>query len=671
MHIDVKNAFQTLSRRAMLDQASRHVPHLLPLICQFYLDDSDLVISGDDGECEVLRSCSGSQQGCTFGQMLFCLAIHPALQDAAALCSNVVVRGIADDIHLAGPPDAVHATFCLIKNEFRKLNLELSYGPKKTCAYSPSWGVSDSAAAAAALAACPLPPEVLRLPEGMHTLGAFIGSDTFVAREARAAVNADRPESILQAAAALKELAAGPVRNARDIAGLLLRACVPPKVTLLCRVVRPDLFRPAAEDADAICEDAFCSIWSTSPGIFSAQPGTTDWLAGIRVHQPLSSELHGCGIRSAVVTSQSAYLASWRTVAPAVATSSPAAAAALASMDGQAAPPALRALAAARRSLPALPALARTAMDTSPVTTPAPPHLQRMLTHAVEQNIATHALQQASLNQKDVAHLNSCDGRWLRAARVPWQQLGNGEAAACMQRYLRQPVDALAGLRFGPDQTRIDELGDSIQSQYKAKGDGEWTDWHNELRDKLATYGKQANVPITFERRSSDANGKKPGDIVCSRAHCWPPALDKVLCIDVTNVSATCKDHAPQAALERGGAAADAVKTKHTKYRRDIPQHWFFLPLAFEADGYVSPAIDALLWGWAKQWAERSNRCHADARRTKEFWLDNLALEHARCRGRCILDRAAACHRAAHPQLRPLHVSDVDQASHAPPPNAT
>ncbi len=148
----------------------------------------------------------------------------------------------------------MNATFCLIKSEFRKLNLELSYGPKKTCAYSPSWGVSDSAAATAALAVCPLPPEVLRLSEGMHTLGAFIGSDTFVAREARAAVTADRPESILQAAAALKELAAGPVRNARDIAGLLLRACVPPKVTFLCRVVRPDLFRPAAEDVGRVPE---------------------------------------------------------------------------------------------------------------------------------------------------------------------------------------------------------------------------------------------------------------------------------------------------------------------------------------------------------------------------------------------------------------------------------
>jgi hypothetical protein len=39
-------------------------------------------------------------------------------------------------------------------------------------------------------------------------------------------------------------------RNGRTVAGTLLRSCVVPKVSYLCRTVRPDLFHAAAKRAD-------------------------------------------------------------------------------------------------------------------------------------------------------------------------------------------------------------------------------------------------------------------------------------------------------------------------------------------------------------------------------------------------------------------------------------
>jgi hypothetical protein len=48
----------------------------------------------------------------------------------------------------------------------------------------------------------------------------------------------------------LSRLATSAVRNGRTIAGTLLRSCVVPKVSYLCRTVRPDLFHAAAKRAD-------------------------------------------------------------------------------------------------------------------------------------------------------------------------------------------------------------------------------------------------------------------------------------------------------------------------------------------------------------------------------------------------------------------------------------
>jgi hypothetical protein len=46
LHIDVTNAFNTHHRYAFLKQVHEHFPTLLPLCAQFYMYDSDLLISG-------------------------------------------------------------------------------------------------------------------------------------------------------------------------------------------------------------------------------------------------------------------------------------------------------------------------------------------------------------------------------------------------------------------------------------------------------------------------------------------------------------------------------------------------------------------------------------------------------------------------------------------------
>ena len=91
-----------------------------------------------------------------------------------------------------------------------------------------------------------------------------------------------------------------------------------------------------------------------------------------------------------------AYLAGWRAVAARVAASSPEAATALGSIDDASAPPAVRAIRVAHSSLPDL---VRTEVDLEAFAgpDPPPPHLQRTLNHAAEQDALSAALDKVQL----------------------------------------------------------------------------------------------------------------------------------------------------------------------------------------------------------------------------------------------------------------------------------
>ena len=47
------------------------------------------------------------QQGDTLGSLLFCLGIHPILEEAHARWPEVLIRAICDDVHVAGPDATV------------------------------------------------------------------------------------------------------------------------------------------------------------------------------------------------------------------------------------------------------------------------------------------------------------------------------------------------------------------------------------------------------------------------------------------------------------------------------------------------------------------------------------------------------------------------------------
>ena len=80
---DAANAFNSVSRRAVVDALRRHFPSLLPFVEIFYAVDGDLVIRMPWG-IEFVRSRCGVQQGGPLGPLLFALALQETLMQVQA-----------------------------------------------------------------------------------------------------------------------------------------------------------------------------------------------------------------------------------------------------------------------------------------------------------------------------------------------------------------------------------------------------------------------------------------------------------------------------------------------------------------------------------------------------------------------------------------------------------
>ncbi len=101
-----------------------------------------------------------------------------------------------------------------------------------------------------------------------------------------------------------------------------------------------------------------------------------------------------------------------------------------------------------------------------------------------------------------------------------------------------------------------------------------------------------------------------------------------------------------------------------------FPGFAFFLPLAFETEGYHTDDLDKLLLGFALKRAAADGLKDDDAKKRArlglDFWLNQFAIVHARLLARCVLNRAAACVDAANAPCARASIVDVTSAMSKP-----
>ena len=116
--LDLSNAFNSVSREAVLSQVSRRCPSALPLVRQAYAQPTPLFIADS-----VIWSCRGIQQGDPLGPLLFALAIDPIIQ---SLRSPLNVWYL-DDGTLAGPATSVSADISTLIPALQRIGLTVNH----------------------------------------------------------------------------------------------------------------------------------------------------------------------------------------------------------------------------------------------------------------------------------------------------------------------------------------------------------------------------------------------------------------------------------------------------------------------------------------------------------------------------------------------------------------
>lgn len=116
--IDVKNAFNSVDRGALLSEIQKEVPEIFEYMWQCYGTPSKLLF-GDN----IIESCVGCQQGDPLGPVIFSLAIQPIIDE---LNSKFNVWYL-DDGSLGGTASSVLEDLDIIIRRFDQIGLSLNF----------------------------------------------------------------------------------------------------------------------------------------------------------------------------------------------------------------------------------------------------------------------------------------------------------------------------------------------------------------------------------------------------------------------------------------------------------------------------------------------------------------------------------------------------------------
>ena len=274
--LDVKNAFNSVDRRAIREQICTHFPSLLQYFDWTYGAPTKLY---DGKGVYLFDSCCGVKQGDSMSAFWFSLATLPTLKEVKELYPEVNVMAIMDDVTLMGKDDDVLGAYEYLKREWRTINLTLV--PSKTVC------VCDSANN---LSIERLTELNIKIQDGHILLGAPVGTKNFELEHIHR-----KFETFTRTVDCIASL---PI----DLAIPLLRSCIITKPNYLIRVCHPDNVARASKEFDGIMSRALSKICEVHEFIFDQYANEI---------RGLPAYLGGIGITKLNYVTRPAYIASY------------------------------------------------------------------------------------------------------------------------------------------------------------------------------------------------------------------------------------------------------------------------------------------------------------------------------------------------------------------------
>ena len=301
--LDGVGAFDHVRRSAFFSKLLRceELRGLLPLVSALYGDTSRFIWTDDAGIQHEVRQTEGGEQGCPLMPALFSLAQHDALESAnQELLPDERILAFLDDLYIiTSEARAAEAFTTVASHVHEQAGVQSHEGKLKVW----SRGGGDAPADLLEINEHAWTASLPDVDNGIVVLGVPLGKPQFVSNHARKRMEAEN-----------KLLQQLPRFNNPQVAWDLLAYCAVPRANHTLRTLPPSesVGYAAAHDT---------AVWQALVQILGAEEhGDDPWARDLAL---LPARLGGLGLRSAQLTAEAAYLASWVDALPVLAAKTP------------------------------------------------------------------------------------------------------------------------------------------------------------------------------------------------------------------------------------------------------------------------------------------------------------------------------------------------------------